>query len=292
MIEGSEWVKDILQWREGFTGFMSIPFSWLLPEALERTQAPNLFARSWVVGGPAVQMVPGFFDGVDNVIVRDSYPGVLQMTNPLATRTTIGCPRRCGYCAIGQGLVEPGPYRELDDWPDLPIVCDNNLLHASRRHFDKVIDRLKKHDEVGINQGLDASLLTQHHANRLNELNMVARLAWDDVKEERMILRAVTRLRKAGFTRRRIRCYVLMGFNDSPEDAIYRFETLWFGLGIRTFPMRYVPPGHMKKFYVNPDSKWTDRELKRFMKYWSQAKLWGIPFKDFDLEKCHAGEAV
>jgi hypothetical protein len=292
VIDGSDWVKGILNWREARTGYLSIPFSWLLPGALEITRAPNLFIDNWVVGGPATFMVPGFFKDEKNVTVRDSYPGVLQKTNPLATRTTIGCPRRCEYCAIGRGLVEPGGFRELDDWPDLPLVCDNNLLHASTRHFDKVIDRLKKHDEVGINQGLDAALMTQYHANRLAELNMVVRLAWDDSRHDKELLRAITYLRKAKVPRRKIRCYVLIGYKDSPEDARHRFETLWYGLGIRTFPMRYVPPGHMSKFYVDPDSKWTDAELKRFMKYWSQAKLWSVPFDEFTLEKCHAAEAV
>lgn len=292
MIEGSDWVKGILEWREGFTGFLSIPFSWLLPEALERVRGPHLYVRNWVVGGPAVKMRPEFFKDEPNVIVRDTYPGVLQRTNPLATRTSIGCPRRCQFCAVGLGMVEGEEYLELDDWPNLPIVCDNNLTYASRSHFDKVIDRLKKHKEVEINQGIDAALLTPYHAGRLAELNIVVRISWDNSRYDKDIVRAVTNLRRAGFPRRKIRCYVLIGFDDSPEDARYRLETLWFGLGIRTFPMRYVPPGHLEKFYVNPETTWTDRELKRFMKYWTQANLWGIPFDDFSLEKCHAGEAV
>jgi hypothetical protein len=52
--------------------------------------------------------------------------------------------------------------------------------------------------------------------------------------------------------------------------------------------MRYVPPGSLEKRYVDPRTSWTDRELIRFMKYWSQARLWGIPFDEFTLEKCNA----
>ena len=77
MIFGSEWVKGILQWRDGFTGYMSIPFSWLLPEAKEIAQAPNLYVRHWVVGGPAVQMVPNYFDDVP--------------ASPFGTRTPASC---------------------------------------------------------------------------------------------------------------------------------------------------------------------------------------------------------
>ncbi|RLC88384.1 MAG: hypothetical protein DRJ03_03025 [Chloroflexi bacterium] len=123
---------------------VSIPFTWELPGVLCRLRQRSLWWDNAIVGGPAVELVPGFFDSLDYVEEGHNEPGVLQRVNPLATLTTVGCIRRCGFCAIGTGRIE-GEYRELEDWPDLPMVTDNNLLAASKAHFDRVIDRLVVH---------------------------------------------------------------------------------------------------------------------------------------------------
>jgi hypothetical protein len=277
--EETAWPKGPYYWNEGDTQYISVPFTFNLPEVRQEILDGHLFARRIVVGGPAVQMMPEYL--ADIADIGADYPGVLQMVNPLATRTTLGCVRSCGFCGIGRGCIEPGGYRELEDWPDNPIICDNNLLAASTAHFDKVVDRLKHHKGVDFNQGLDARLLTDHHARRLVELDATIRLAWDHIGEEKALLTAVTRLRRAGVPRKRLSCYVLIGFKDTPADALYRIETLYFALGITTNVMRYVPLDSLTRHHAEPG--WTDKDLTRMSRWGNSCRVMAkVPFEEFE----------
>ena len=130
--------------------YLSVPFTWLLPEA--RAAAVAYSGPVRVGSGPAVDLMPDYLADVAQVGGESPIPP-LAIHNPLATFTTRGCPNRCPFCAVP--LIE-GDLRELEDWPVRPIICDNNLLAASLKHFDKVIDRLKTLPWVDFNQGLEA----------------------------------------------------------------------------------------------------------------------------------------
>ena len=267
-----KWSKDIVTWRIGRAFYVSVPFTWLLPEA--RCVAENYNGPVYA-GGPAVDLMP---EVMRDVAVLDEPSPVppLAMHNPLATFTTRGGPNRCPFCAVPK--IE-GDFVELQDWPVRPIVCDNNILASSREHFDRVIDRLKGLPYVDFNQGLDASLLTPHHARRLAELNGVkVRFAFDSLNDESVVADAIVLARKHGL--KDFGCYVLIGFHDTPNDALYRLEKLreW---GIRPNPMRYQPLNALEKdCYV--EEGWTNHELRRMMCYYSRLRwVEHIPYEDF-----------
>jgi len=172
----ADWPKKPYYWAEADTGFASIPFTWNLPEVRSEIEQ-SLFWHKWIVGGPAVELAPDYFADMHEVAIGHNMPGVLQRINPDATRTTVGCPNQCAFCAVP--CIEP-EYGELDDWPDKPILCDNNLLAATAAHFDRVCDRLEKHPWCDFEQGLDARLLSEHHAKRLARLpQAMVRLSLD-----------------------------------------------------------------------------------------------------------------
>jgi hypothetical protein len=270
-----DWPKRIVEWKNGDTAYLSVVFSWQLPQAYQRAvwlQAEGYRVRA---GGPAVAIQPDYLAGVARI---GGEVDALLRHNPNATFTSRGCIRRCSFCAVPR--IE-GDLRELADWEPRPVVCDNNLLACSQAHFDKVIDRLKPLSDIDFNQGLDARLMTEHHAQRLAELDLkFVRLAWDSVKNEVEFVRAYELLRKAGIAKGLIRVYVLLGFKDTPEDALYRLQSIR-DLGLMPNPMRYQPiDATMKNSYVAPG--WTDRELKRFVRYWSNlAHVGSIPFDEF-----------
>ena len=93
-------------------------------------------------------------------------------------------------------------------------------------------------------------------------------------------MRAVETLKAAGLPASKIRAYVLIGYKDTPEDALYRLEAIR-KLGLLPNPMRFQPLDSVRKnAYVGPG--WTHRELDRYMVYWSQLrKLGKIPFSEF-----------
>jgi hypothetical protein len=275
------WSKSIIHWREGEQVFVSVPFTWYLPLA-KKLCTWNKDAGIYVrVGGPAVDLMPEYLHDMADEIGGEMYPLPLGRHNPDATFTTRGCIRRCRFCAVPK--IE-GEFRELNDWIPAPIVCDNNLLASSRQHFDNVIDRLKGFRGIDFNQGLDARLLNNHHIERLQELRLPKlRFAFDHISVESTVMDAIDHVLKAGFAHRRIGCYVMFGFEDSPEDALYRAEIIK-AKGIKPFLQRYQPiegeQALKKNSWVGPG--WTDKEMARFQRYWCRQNwLSKIPYKEF-----------
>lgn len=254
---------------------LSVVFTWDLPAAYQRAVWLKQLGYTVHAGGPAVKLMPEYLSSVA-ITNLDNGPCV-QRHNPLATFTSRGCIRRCPFCAVWR--IE-GDLCELDDWPVRPIDCDNNLLACSRKHFDRAIDRFKPLKWVDFNQGLDARLLNEYHADRLAELNCMVRLAFDSVQYESQFMRAFEILRKAGLPKKRIRVYVLVGFEDTPDDALYRLHTV-ADLGIDPNPMRYNPLDTLQRdSYVG--SGWTDAELTRYVRYWANLRYFrAVPFEEF-----------
>jgi len=256
--------------------WFSVVFTWDLPEAYQRAVWLRQLGYTVHAGGPACLLMPDYLARVATVN-QGAENDMISLHNPNATFTSRGCVRLCPFCAVWR--IE-GQLRELNDWPVRPIVCDNNLLACSRVHFDSVIDKLKPLRGIDFNQGLDARLLTEYHADRLAELDCMVRLAFDSVSYEVDFMCAFEMLRAAGFPKHRIRVYVLVGFRDTPDDALYRLRTV-AGLGIDPNPMRYNPLDTLRRdSYVGPN--WTDSELTRYVRYWANLRYFrAVPFEDF-----------
>lgn len=265
-----DWPKDVTTWHEGRRGFMSVPFTWLLPKAQRIITQQTFWADVWTVGGPAVRLMPDYLRGA--TVDTGDLPGVLQRVNPRATRTTVGCPNRCRFCGVGRGQLEPA-FAELHDWPDLPVVCDSNLLAASREHFDRVLDRLATLGEADFNQGLDSRLLTAYHAERLAEIpKLTIRLALDSDGYREAFADAIATLRAAGIARSKIRAYVLIGFDGTPDQDAARCEYVE-RLGVKPLPMWYHRLDALERNAVTLEQEaagWTTRKRRKLMcwYYW------------------------
>jgi hypothetical protein len=274
--KGGWLASHIAIWTEGSTAYISCVFSWDLVECRKIAKYYAGLGFTVRAGGPAVAMNPG---ALKDVAELGGQVAALPYHNPKAMFTSRGCIRQCPFCAVPK--IE-GDLVELSDWEPKPLVCDNNLLACSTAHFDSVIDRLKAASVRGVdfNQGLDARLLTKYHAQRISELDLGrVRLAWDDIKLESQFMRAWQLLRGAGIPKRAIAVYVLIGFNDTPEDAEYRLRTI-YDLDSFPSPMRYQPVDtKTKDAYVGKN--WEDWQLRQYMRYWSNRRLAKIPFSEW-----------
>lgn len=263
------WKKSLIQWEAGKSLYMSIPFSWQMREAEKLAKCHN---GPVVIGGPAAILNPPEWARTEASTPYD----VLSMHNPMATFTTRGCPNKCKFCAVPK--IE-GDFIELESWKAAPIICDNNLLACSVKHFEKVIKSLKPFPEPDFNQGLDARLFTKFHAQKIATLkDPMLRFAVDRTDQLPVTKKAIETARESGL--RRFHVYVLVGYNDTPEDAISRLETIR-GWGIRPNPMRYQPlDAKRKNEYLAPT--WTNQQMIRTTKYYSRLRYFEhIPFENF-----------
>jgi len=271
------WSKRPIKWFEDGREHISIVFTWDLPAVRTYLLNGNFDGTRAIVGGPAVRLMPDYLADVAE-IGWDS-PGALQRHNPDATRTIRGCPNRCAYCGVR--AIEPG-FEQLNRWPIGHIICDNNILAGDDDHFDAVIDSLQRPVTADF-QGIEARLLTERHAAGFASLwrKPILHLAWDNLADEQWVRRAITLLVGAKIPLPNIRVYVLFGFRDTPDDALYRFEALR-GLGVMPNPMRYQPLNALKRnSYIAPG--WDEPTLNAMSRFWARAALWrGKRFEDYN----------
>jgi hypothetical protein len=276
------WKAGILTWEDADALCISVAFTWDLPFA--RRYADAMRHRRVRIGGPAVGLAkkkfPGFWLGC-HAEIGGHYPGVLQRWNPFATRTSVGCIRMCEFCSVpsvegAETLEEFGKRQaELPDWPDLPVTADNNLLANSLAHFDRVCDRLEKHEWSDFNQGTDARLVTEHHAERIARLKRpMVRLALDSMSYVDAWDRALERLLRAGVAKRNIRCYCLMAFGTSPGQCWKTCEYVEKN-GIKPLPMWFHELNALERNIVTERQSalgWNDYERRRLMQWFYQHK--------------------
>ncbi len=255
-----QWRKGIAQWSVGKKLYLSVPFTWLLDEA-------NRIATEWkgesVIGGPAL-MEPNTCEGFEPILFH----------NPCATFTTRGCPNNCPFCAVP--YLE-GDLVEVPNFRPAPVICDNNLLASSRKHLERVVDKLKVFPLVDFNQGLEARRFAPEVADLLGNIKCHVRFAFDHWGQEAAVKDAIDLCRER--TTKDIGVYCLIGYNDNLEEAKSKLELIrsW---GVLPYPMRYQPlDAKVKNEYVNP--KWTDRQLRNVIEYYSRLNWRGYrPFEE------------
>lgn len=274
MKSSRRWPAGLTQWVEEYTLYISVPFTWNLPEVAAIARQGSFLWNDIIVGGPALQLLPDYLGAMaPYVMVEPTCDRVLQRVHPQATKTTVGCIRSCKFCAV-PGIE--GAFRELDDWPDLPILIDNNLLAASTPHLDRVFDRLEGWGWADFNQGLDARLLTEYHAERLERVGRpMIRLALDHAGQQAQWERAYSLLREHGTAKSRIRSYALIGFDSDPLEAWDRCD--WIeGHGVKALPMWFHELDALERNTVTTRQEelgWSDYERRRIMQWFYQHKV-------------------
>ena len=153
--------------------------------------------------------------------------------------TSRGCPNHCPNCKV--------PTRE-GNLRMLPIVdghnlLDNNILACPNEHVESVFKMLERQpNRAKFTGGLEARLLQGWHVDWLLRLKPDAIwTAYDRPNEWEPLTRAVSMLSEAGIVaphkRKRVGCYVLMGWQgDTLAEAEKRLRAV-IGLGIKTQAM-------------------------------------------------------
>ena len=157
--------------------------------------------------------------------------------------TTRGCIRKCPFCIVPQKEGYIKPVADIYDFwngQEKLMLMDNNLT-ASPVHFEIICKQLKKEKiKVDFTQGLDIRLITADMAQLLAKVKTYKQIhfAWDDIRTETAVRRGIKTLVDNGVKAYRLMFYVLIGFNSTSEEDLYRVKTLK-GLGVDPFVMPY-----------------------------------------------------
>lgn len=166
------------------------------------------------IGGPAVGDPGGTF--TPGRYLKNGY-----------VLTSRGCPNNCWFCMV--------PKREGREMRELPIengwnVLDSNLLACSEAHIRGVFDMLKRQPErPQFTGGLEAARLQSWHVKLLWDTGVEQMFfAYDTPDDLEPLVQAGVMLRRADFTRRHMRCYVLIGWpKDTMNAAEQRLVAAW-----------------------------------------------------------------
>jgi hypothetical protein len=240
----------------------------LLSEDLEKETGIKPHVGLW----EEVDRLPpdyNLFDGVYEYGVSDVSIGY----------TTRGCIRRCPFCAVPQLEPDFVPYIPLGEQVDPDrkdlLLLDNNVLASPE--FPKITAEIKrlgfhkgakfngKLRHVDFNQGLDARLLTEDRMRLLSQIAIYPlRIAFDDIGMRKVYIEKMRLAKK--YSIKRLSNFILYNFNDTPEDFYERLRinielNEELGLGIYSFPMRFIPLDAKSRGFVD-NPHWTKKQLR------------------------------
>lgn len=195
--------------------------------------------------------------------------------------TTRGCIRKCQFCIVpakeGRIRAEGDLYDLWDGKAKEVVLLDNNIL-AMPEHFKMICAQARKENLVlDFNQGLDIRLVTDDLARELKTIRHLKdiRFAWDTIPEEANVRRGIEILKRAGI--KRVMLYVLVGFNTTPEEDMYRLEQIR-AMDQRAYIMRHKNVKG-QRWYTDL-AAWVNQQ-------WAFQK---IPFEKFRHMRAHRSE--
>lgn len=186
--------------------------------------------------------------------------------------TSRGCPNNCWFCDVHK---REGNIRELpitEGWN----LLDSNILACSMDHITKVFEMLKRQrQKAQFTGGLEAKILTWDHVGLLWDLRPDQMFfAYDTPDDLDPLIEAGKKLRFANFTRRHLRCYVLIGWpRDTIDDAEKRLMAAW--------EAGFMPMAMLWKNRAGA----TDLAWRKFQKIWARPAVTKSLIKDMFLER-------
>ncbi len=187
--------------------------------------------------------------------------------------TSRGCIRNCGFCVVPKKegkLVHDTPLSEIiNPRSNVVVLLDNNLTADPN-----VLDKLKEIKErdliVDITQGIDVRLVTPEIAKALSEIKHLRSIhyAWDLMNFEEQVISGIKMLSSYIKIYRHM-CFMLVGYNTSFEEDMYRFIKL-DEIGIRPYVMVY---NDKKDFRLRHFARWVNGRFHKACK-WEEYSPW------------------
>lgn len=144
--------------------------------------------------------------------------------------TSRGCIRNCGFCFVPK---KEGKFRHETPIADIinprsnVIILHDNNITADPDVIEKLHEIRDRGLIVDINQGIDVRLMTPEIAQALSEVKHLRSIhyAWDLMPFERQVFDGIEILSQFIKPYRHM-CFMLVGYNTSFEEDMYRFRKL------------------------------------------------------------------
>jgi len=221
---------------------VSVTFTWDKEEGNRLVDAWKEYYSVVKLGGPAITGSNGDFT-----------PG--KYIRHGVTFTSRGCPNRCPWCLVPE---YEGPLRLLDIAPGY-IIQDNNFLATPKHHRLAVYKMLQEQPRAAIfSGGLESRRVTDEIAEELRSIRIHSVfLAADTDAALKPLQSAVDRLAFLKLRSNKMRSYVMIGRNETIEQAEQRLEAVW-EIGCMPFSQLYQP----SERYIKYPRKWRDLNRK------------------------------
>lgn len=181
--------------------------------------------------------------------------------------TSRGCVRNCGFCFVP---TKEGKFHDVAEIKDIINPKSNVIiLHDNNFTADPYcIEKLKEIKErkliVDINQGCDVRLMNDEKAYWLGQVRHLRSVhyAWDLMEYEDKVLNGIETLSKY-VKKYKHMCFMLVGFNTSFEEDMYRFKKLT-EMKVDPFVMIYnqIPDVRLKHF-----ARWVNGRIYKKCKF-------------------------
>ena len=210
-----------------------------------------------IKGGTGYDITSKLPDEIENSKLMDY--SIYPMHNYSIQFLSRGCIRKCQFCLVRdkEGYITPSEPVDLNPKGKWIEVLDNNFF--ANPEWKSSVDYLKKINQPINLHGVDVRIMNEEQAFYLNELKIKGsiHIAWDlpqiDLTDK---LKAVTKYIKPY----KLTCYVLVGFNSTIEQDLYRLRRLK-ELGITPFvqPFRDFENERKPKQYELDLARWANK---------------------------------
>lgn len=164
--------------------------------------------------------------------------------------TMRGCRFNCKFCVVPKKEGKPKPFNTVEEiWTnrdsDFIVLLDNDFF--GNPQWRERIDEIKRHNlKVNFSQGLNIRIITDEQAKALASINFrninnkskMVHFAWDRFNDEKLIDAGIKRVVEAGIKPYQMTFYVLIGFDTTEEQDLYRVNKLK-NLGCNPFVMPF-----------------------------------------------------
>lgn len=255
-VDGHHFPNFALLKIAGYYQNKGIPVEWVspLPESYDTVYASKVFTFTpeydydglrvdWLVKGGTGYDIGSRLPSEIEESVRMDYSIYPQYRYSLQFFSR-GCIRHCPFCLVHEkeGGIRPAIPVELNPQGEWIEVLDNNFF--ANPDWRSAVEYLKKQAQPVNFHGVDIRIMDEEQAFYLSKLKLKKRIhiAWDlpeiDLREK---LKEVIKYIKPY----KICCYVLVGFNSTMEQDLYRIKVLK-ELGIMPFVQPYRDFGNKR----------------------------------------------